>query len=240
MAEHLTILDRSRKAVLALPSGALHLWLCYWMNEDDEKESYASQGEIKTQTGLSIPTIVAWTKYLVRQGWLVPTGKTAYDKLLARGKMPSANSKQVIVYRVNDPTPKKSLGVPLKNFEGYTTKNILDKVSCSGSGFDSGSCSSTPTNADNAWAGEQEEEKVKGNTKTQTNGKTKSGHRAAADGTPWPEGFDSKWSNLQRTNWLKLHDGSVGPQAGLKALEGQLHGNSGSFRQTFDDPFFDD
>jgi hypothetical protein len=240
MAEHKKILDCDRKTVLGLPSAALHLWMCYWMNEDDDQESFVSIAEIEAQTPLSRSSIIRWTHYLLRKGWLVDTGKTAADKLMARGRTPSRGAHQVPCYRVDDPASKGFLQVSnlnqcqsdtsLKN----TPVSMTHKVSGSGSGSgsDSGFCSSAPTPADNARGGEQEEEKGNGKTKTQTNGKTKTG--AAADGTPWPEGFDSKWNNLQRTNWLKLHDGSAESQAELSAMGKQLAG-----RQTFDDPFFD-
>ena len=79
MSDRLTVLDCSRKAILALPNAAFKLWMCYWMNEDDEQESFVSQPEIRIQTTMGITSIVHWTQWLVRHGWLVPTGKTAYD-----------------------------------------------------------------------------------------------------------------------------------------------------------------
>jgi len=78
--DRITILDKNRKAFLTLPVEALKLWMTYWMNEDEEQESFMSQGEIATQNGQGLTTISKWTAYLVGQGWLVDTGKTAYDK----------------------------------------------------------------------------------------------------------------------------------------------------------------
>lgn len=115
MFDRIAILDKNRKALLTLPDGALKLWMTYWMNEDEWQESFVSQTEIQTQTGQSRPTVTKWTDYLVRHGWLLDTGKSAFDKLLALGRTPSANSKQVPVYKVDDPTPKNSFGVhPVK------------------------------------------------------------------------------------------------------------------------------
>jgi hypothetical protein len=115
MTERIAILDKNRKALLTLPDGALKLWMTYWMNEDEWQESFVSQTEIQTQNSQSRPTVTKWTDYLVRHGWLLDTGKTAFDKLLALGRTPSANSKQVPVYKVDDPTPKESFGVhPVK------------------------------------------------------------------------------------------------------------------------------
>jgi hypothetical protein len=36
------VLDCQRKGILGLPSGAVHLWLAYWMHESEDNESYLS------------------------------------------------------------------------------------------------------------------------------------------------------------------------------------------------------
>jgi hypothetical protein len=108
MKDRLKVLDANRKAILALPSGALHLWLCYWMAEDEEQESWLSIPELEAQTGLTRPTIVRWTTFLVKHKWLVDTGKVAADKWVAMGRTPTPGAYQVHVYRVDDPTSQKS------------------------------------------------------------------------------------------------------------------------------------
>jgi hypothetical protein len=107
MRDRLKILDCNRKGILGLPDGALKVWMTRYMMEDDEQESWLSLPEVEAITSQAHATNVKWHKHLVAHGWLVDTGKTAYDKLLALGKTPSANSKQVKVYRVDDPTSSK-------------------------------------------------------------------------------------------------------------------------------------
>jgi hypothetical protein len=106
MTERIQVLDCNRKAILGLPSPAFHLWMCYWMNEDDEQESYMSLDEIESQVDARISrrTIITWTQWLVAKGWLVDTGKTAADKFIQRGKTATRGAHQIRVYRVDDPT----------------------------------------------------------------------------------------------------------------------------------------
>jgi hypothetical protein len=106
MSDRLKILDCNRKAILALPSPALHLWMCYYMNEDDAQESYMSLDEMESQVDARISrrTIITWTQWLVSKGWLVDTGRTAADKFIQRGKTATRGAYQIRVYRVDDPT----------------------------------------------------------------------------------------------------------------------------------------
>jgi|SRR5579864_26242 len=224
MADHLTILDRSRKAILALPNAAFKLWMCYWMNEDYEKESFVSQPEIRIQTTMGITSIVHWTQWLVRHGWLVPTGKTAYDKLVAMGRIPSDNSKQVKVYRVDDPTSKSErVSPPLHFLEGDTLSISENKVSGSSSVYGSGSdsrsnCNSTSIASsssesaasplEEAHPENQKQEPKPKTVKTdpkrlyKTKGKVRG--KTSLDGTPWPDDFNH-WPNADRLEWLKQH-----------------------------------
>jgi hypothetical protein len=243
MTERLKVLDCNRKAILGLPSPAFHLWMCYWMNEDDEQESYMSLDEIESQVDARISrrTIITWTQWLVAKGWLVDTGKTAADKFIQRGKTATRGAHQIRVYRVDDPTKgisqQSSKISPVQNLHQCNPctsaesapVQIAHKVSssCSGSGSDSdsssGSTSTSHSDSESAAAPRGGKEKVKNgdqNLKTKTGTKTKQRH--AADGTPWPEGFDSKWDNVQRTNWLKDHDGSEESRKERERWERQL------------------
>jgi hypothetical protein len=225
MKDRLKILDCNRKAILGLPEGAFKLWFTYYMNEDEGQESFLTIPEIETQTGMSRPTIIKWTGWLVRHKWLVDTGKTAADKWRAVGRPVSPNAHQVTVYRVDDPTTKDFLLVEnayqSKNFTGHELKILTQgsgSASGSGSGshfaFDSGSGSSS-INPPAADGGEvTPAPKAKEESKTETNpagvlgaspeseSNTKTGKpKAAPDGTPWPSDFDS-WENAQRLEWL--------------------------------------
>jgi len=231
MNDRLKILDCSRKAILALPSPALHLWMCYYMNEDDAQESYMSLDEVESQVDarMSRRTIITWTQWLVSKGWLVDTGKTAADKFLQRGKTATRGAYQIRVYRVDDPTSAKSALVNTSvNKDNFTSAKpapvqIAHKVSCSSSGSDSLSSSNPPSASDSesAAAPRGGREKVKSEDQNlKPKPKTKTRHAAA--GTPWPEGFDYKWDNVQRTNWLKDHDGSEESRKERERWERQL------------------
>ena len=221
MRDRLKILDCNRKNILGLPDGA-KLWLTYDMNEDDDNESWMSIPEIEAQTGMGRTSIVKWTAFLRKNKWLIDTGKTAADKLLARGRMPSSNAHQVKVYRVDDPTSSKN--------ELLTSSEVELKVysygSGSGLGFASASNplpdslpihSESNQQAKNGSALEEIKATPKPQPKTQTpresvsmpNGmgtksepkeekpKTKK-PRAFPDGVPWPENFD-RLTNAERT-----------------------------------------
>jgi hypothetical protein len=226
MRDRLKILDCNRKNILGLPDGALKLWLTYYMNEDDDNESWISIPKIEAQTGMGRTSIVKWTAFLRKNEWLIDTGKTAADKLLARGRMPSSNAHQVKAYRVDDPTSSKN--------ELLTSSEVELKVYSYGSG--SGSASNplqvplgVPIHSESnqqAKSGSPLGEikaTPKPKPKTQTpresvsmpNGmgtksepkeekpKTKK-PRAFPDGVPWPKNFD-RLTNAERTELILAH-----------------------------------
>jgi hypothetical protein len=209
MRDHLKILDCNRKGILGLPDGALKVWMTRYMMEDDEQESWLSLPEIEALTGQAHPTNVKWHQYLVQHGWLVDTDKTAHDKLLALGKTPSANSKQVKVYRVDDPARSKiELVENTNNTEPSTSSKIYpsSKIEHKVYGSSSGSCSSSFSgyqSSSQAWPNstsvsrerpaeklEKHEENQKTKPQTKTNRKS-----VAPDGTSWSEwdAHDQVW-----------------------------------------------
>src|SRR5260370_2703862 len=95
--DHLKLLVCDRKAVLGLPDGAFKVWMCRYMMEDEDKESWLSLPEVEAQTGQAHPTCVKWHKFLVWHKWLGDTGRTAADKLLGNGRLPSTSAYQVPV-----------------------------------------------------------------------------------------------------------------------------------------------
>jgi hypothetical protein len=74
------LLDCNRKAILRLPSAAVHLWMTYYMHELDGDESWLSLKALEAITGLTKPTLQHWQRYLKELGWLVETGETAAQK----------------------------------------------------------------------------------------------------------------------------------------------------------------
>jgi hypothetical protein len=231
MRDRLKILDCNRLGILKLPDSAFKLWFCRYMNEDDENESWVSIDTIIEQTKMSRRTIIRANKYLVENGWLVDTGKTAADKLLERGKMPSKGAYQCRVFRADDPcsakrTPEEiSLsGVETASGAISTSANLAPKVLL-GSGSGSGSASnslqvgvaafSTRLDSDLIQAADAavgtaplvEEGKAKPKPKPKPQTKTKKQH-VAKDGTPYPEDFFNWSDNIKRTEWLCSHDPS--------------------------------
>jgi hypothetical protein len=223
------LLDCDRKDILGLPSGAVHLWLTYYMHESEARESYLSLRTIADITGMDQKTIIKWQRYLKAGGWLIETGATAAD----RYSKPTRGAHKVPVVRVDDPTKGAgnipAVEIPTKLESCGAGESLAPKNSSKGYGYDSeviGSSSASPsgsrcgdeyglTHACDATPKKRTEEQTQ-NLKTNTNTKTKY-VRCAKDGTPWPNDFDS-WTNAQRTEWLLDHDPTgVGTSAPTRA-----------------------
>jgi hypothetical protein len=154
------LLDCNRKDILGLPSGAVHLWLTYYMNESEGGESWLSLRKIEIITGMVKNTIIKWQRYLLEHGWLVETGETAGDKYTN----PTNGSWKVPVLRVDHPKGG-SKNEPTKNCtkgSGYGSASGLD------SAFDSRS-SSTSVGTDGLTS---KDKTLKPTTKTNSKTKT--------------------------------------------------------------------
>jgi hypothetical protein len=99
MAEY-KLLDPNRKAILQLPSGAVHLWLTYKMFESDNEEAYPSNSMLEKATGMVKKTIIKWREYLLETRWLLKLEGSAAE----RYSRPTRGANNVGVYRTNDPT----------------------------------------------------------------------------------------------------------------------------------------
>lgn len=134
MAEY-KLLDPNRKAILKLPSGAVHLWFTFFMYENDDQRAYPAMEELMEATGMSKPTIIKHREYLLATGWLVRCKGSAADYY----SKATPGSHQVWVYRVDDPTKgKETLPLSTATRQGsrkLTRKEVLPKVSISGSGL---------------------------------------------------------------------------------------------------------
>lgn len=196
MRDRLKILDCNRKNVLGLPSGAFHLWFTYYMQEDEEQESFMSYSEIEAQTGMGRTSIQKWNHYLVRHGWLIDTGKTAYDKWLALGKQPTADSKRITCWRVDDPTVHRETTDQSVEKQLTSPSESDHKVYSYGSGYGSAYCSGSESGSESASASDlciairsaangpdsNPLENPKPQTKTQGSRKS-----VAPDGSTWDE-----------------------------------------------------
>lgn len=220
MAEtNLKLLDCNRKGILGLPSGAVHLWLCYYMHESEQQESYLSVRSLARITGMDTKTVMKWQRYLLENGWLVQVGATAAD----RYSKPSRGANKVPVVRVDDPL--KCGGVGISPTRPEMSENLLHpklptKVygSSSGSGCrsncvpltstDTGEFASLPTLPSVEKKPENQKPKAKPIVPVPVPkppaSATRKKVRAAKDGTPWPDDFNS-WTNVARTEWLDKH-----------------------------------
>jgi len=223
-------LDCRRKAVLTLPAGALKVWLCYWMAEDEERESWMSYPEMRLQIGMDEETIAKWTHWLLRNKWLVDTGKCAADKLRELGKRPSVGSNAVRVYCVDDPITPKNSGGKIPEGGTYQEREVRDKVYGYGSISSSSSSSSDSysANSNQSQLGAAEPYGGTGTGKPQPqnpNTKPTRAPKSAPDGTPYPPGFNT-WQNVKRTEWLVTHGlprtKPSSPQSGMDASAGAI------------------
>jgi hypothetical protein len=218
------LLDCERTAILGLPSGAVHLWLCYYMHESEGGESWLSQGTIMRVTGMSKPTVIKWQRYLLSHGWLVSTGESAAQKYTNA----THGAHRVPVVRVDDPTSGGKESLPPKNFT---------QGSCSGSGcasaFESESSSKSDAVSHHCLTEDQNSNKQTKNPEPKPApvqaaspvaqpplavqpSLTRNGSRPplrpklAPDGTPYPAGFN-KWKNAERLTWLTEHTPADSP-----------------------------
>lgn len=57
------VIDCQRKGILGLPSGALHVWLTYWMHESEDSECYLSTRTLAAITNIDRNTVMKWQRY---------------------------------------------------------------------------------------------------------------------------------------------------------------------------------
>jgi Helix-turn-helix domain len=198
------------RAHLKLPGSALKVYLCHFLHENGKNQSWPSIETICEDTGLSWNTVVTWRAWLLKHGWLVYTGKVKAPK----------NGGAYPVPIVNRPTQNlgtQSLDLPYPKFGYIGVDGVGDGVSY-GSSFDSSSAtgggkyshlrcdSNNPTKS-------VEVKNLKQSTPPPAPTPTPKPEgrklKLAPDGTPYPAGFDTVWSNPQRQAWRLAHLGVV-------------------------------
>jgi len=226
----LKVLDCNRKAILSLPSAAVHLFFVYWMHESEEGESYLSLTAIERVTGWSRNTVIKWRNYLIDNGWLVKTGGTAAQ----RYSKPTNGAWMVPIVRVDDPVagggssnnepppPPDRVVHKLShpNCEPKVSDSASVSVSCSASSSDSDSDSDStklhyPTCGCGALfpSGVTSLREVKNQKKLQKQ-QPHQKHRSQRLASPvkWltkydspkPDEFDD-WSQVARVEWCEAH-----------------------------------
>jgi hypothetical protein len=210
------LIDCDDKGILQMPSGAVHLWLCYKMHTDEiSDEAWLSLTKLELITGMDRKTIIKWQRYLKEAGRLVQTGDTAADKY---GPKATRGSHRVAVLRLegggNIPPGNTPTELEAQGGGEFLSGEIPPKVYQYGSGSGSGSAS---VSLSRSRSGNESSstypvaaplaEKSGGTAKPEPKPQTKpKGSRVAKDGTPWPANFDTGMSPVERTAWLCAHD----------------------------------
>src|ERR1039458_3446737 len=142
------LLDCEQTALLQLKGSRLQVWLCVYLYENDDQQSWLSNGSIQRLTGLTENTVRAALQWLQANGWLKNTGHVAAIKYLN----PTQGAYHVPIIRVDNPlkncTPAKTevdSSKPPQKLHPQKLRvppsKIEDKVSVSGSGSGSSSAS---------------------------------------------------------------------------------------------------
>ena len=208
------VLDCQRKGILGLPSGAVHLWLAYWMNESEDNESYLSTRTLAAIMNVDRNTVMKWQQYLLSNGWLKLTGGSAADKY----DNPTRGASKVLTMRVDDPL-KGCLAEKIGHEEGGG--KIQPKVYGSGS-VSSSRCVTVPaTPTTPVTVSEDRTFSLRSNNERQTQeqhqepNQNQNPQRSASAvklqlkqspkyDSPFPAEFDA-WSVLARAEWVELH-----------------------------------
>ena len=217
------VLDCQRKGILGLPSGAVHLWLAYWMHESKDNESYLSTRTLAAIMNVDRGTVMKWQQYLLANGWLTLTGGSAADKF----EKPTRGASKVLTMRVDDPL-KGGLVENFSHEEGggnLTGGKIQPKVYGSGS-VSSSRCVTVPATSpavaiampphgetfslrSNDEGQNQEQNQEPNQNQKQNPVRSASAvkpqrKQSPKYDSPFPAEFDA-WSVLARAEWVELH-----------------------------------
>jgi hypothetical protein len=217
------VLDCQRKGILGLPSGAVHLWLAYLMNESEDNECYLSTRTLAAIMNVDRGTVMKWQQYLLANGWLTLTGGSAADKF----EKPTRGASKVLTMRVDDPL-KEGVVENFSHEEGsgnLTGGKIQPKVYGSGS-VSSSRCVTVPATTPAVAIAMpshretfslrsndegQNQEQHQGQNQNQKQNPLRSASavkpqlkRSPRYDSPFPAEFDA-WSVLARAEWVELH-----------------------------------
>lgn len=214
------VLDCQRKGILGLPSGAVHLWLAYWMHESEDNESYLSTRTLAAIMNVDRNTVMKWQQYLLANGWLKLTGGSAADKY----DNPTRGASKVLTMRVDDPLKECLAKIGHEGGGGNLIgEKIQPKVSGSGSGSSS-RCVTVPSTStapvtvreemtislrSNDEVQNQEQHQERNQNQKQNPERSASAvkpqlKQSPKYDSPFPAEFDA-WSVLARAEWVELH-----------------------------------
>jgi hypothetical protein len=194
-----------RDHLTELTGNELKLWT--YIYHHDENTAYAANETLGKCTRLAVRTIKVCKRRLRKKGWLVTVGFVParnggeYPVPIEKAVMPWVAAGQV----QNLHSAESSQGQELHPGQ---VQNLHPEVSyCSSvSVCPSVSSSSTAGICSSPSAPAERREDQSGNQEP-SNHKPKP--KAAPDGTPWPDSFDS-WPNRQRLLWLASHQAVAG------------------------------
>jgi hypothetical protein len=188
-----------------LTGNELKLWT--YVFHHDENTAYAANETLGKVTGLAVRTIKVCKKNLRKKGWLVTVGSVPprnggeYPVPVEKAVMPWVAERQVQNLHPADTTQGQIL--PLSQVQ-----NLHPEVSyCSSVSVSSSVSSSASAGVCSSPSAPVERREEQSGNQEPSNHQPKP--KAAPDGTPWPDSFDS-WPNRERLVWLELHQVMAG------------------------------
>jgi hypothetical protein len=223
-------LDPTRKGLLKLPGSALKIWMCHWMHENLHGESWPSVNTICGETDLCRRTVEPWRSWLVDHGWLEKLGKkpipnnNGYTPIVTvKDGAKTVEERGLQQWDNGGRTVQQSSDTDAANMEQAETErqdlpsseiliqqNLRDKgfvLPCGSSVLPFSLPSIVGSSSAPSPSSRTEESGAPARQKTgarQTTTKPTAKPKAAPDGTPYPNGFDS-WTNEVRIAWLIEH-----------------------------------
>ena len=200
---HVKFLDPTRKGLLKLPASALKIWMCHWMHENCDDESWPSIETVAEETDLAWNTVQTWRSWLLKNGWLekvreVDTGKPR--------NLPVVSVKDGSKQNTQNLGTQKS-ATPKFGYEGSIGLGL------GSDSFDLGSRSAASPPVQSVSKEERQPRTSEPTATTRATPTAARGQRApkghAPDGREYPLEFDS-WTNKQRIEWLSEHGWNSG------------------------------
>ncbi len=219
--------------VFRLPPTAFKVWMFHYRCERSSRESWPGEDTICEKLFICRDALFDARKWLKKYGWLVQTSGAHPGHnptfRVERGTIPENASANYLHVGESAKKTGKNGNCVGKN----ASLNCRRQGSYSGSDSDfdfrssssSSSASVQDRNSGLTAAAAGNAGKHGGESQSQ-NRKTKTGNpKAAPDGTPYPDGFDS-WSNAGRLFWLEAHTpGSEPPVAAQQDAQARQGGN---------------
>lgn len=196
------LLDCEQIALLTLKGSLLQVWLCLYLHENDDQQSWLSNSSVMRLTGIrSEHTVIDARKWLRENGWLKNTGHVAAIKYLN----PTQGAYKVAIMTVDNPCKNCT---PAKSADNVSAVAFASGVALASTGtteIDGLQLATTPYDPSPSGDLSLREEKTKTKTKAKTLAsavKQRSKYRI-----PFPPDFNdpSVWSVSARALWVETN-----------------------------------